>query len=269
MASPRSPESTAIGEALIRARTEAYYRRYYRDVLRIPAWRELVAVRLADTQYERGRLEQLERAAERSVVGARLLNVGCGPGGFNVVARDGGADAWGVDTSSEAAAIARLRTPEGRIVCAAAERLPFRDRSFDIVYCYSTLEHVADAARSIGEMIRVLKSDGRLYVHTPHRWACFEGHYKLFWLPGLPRPLSAAYLALRGRPTSFLGTLHPLTLAECRSLVAAAGGRITRVLDEGARRAVGGPFWPLVRVYYRVFGIHPYVEFVATRGEGA
>jgi SAM-dependent methyltransferase len=255
--------------ASLRARLEEYYRRYYADALGIPEWRDLVALRLSDTAYEAGRLARLETALGRPVAGSRVLNVGCGTGGFDVLATRAGAEAWGVDASYEAVALAHLRLSRARVLCAAAEALPFRDRSFDVVYCYSTLEHVADAARSISEMIRVLKSDGRLYVHTPHRWACFEGHYKVFWLPGLPRPLSATYLALRGRPTSFLRTLRLLTLAECRSLVAAAGGRITRVLDDGARRPVGGPLWPLVRVYYRLFGIRPYVEFVATRGESA
>jgi len=114
---------------------------------------------------------------------------------------------------------------------------------------------------------RALRPGGALYIHTPNRWACFEGHYKLFWLPGLPRPLAAGYLALRGRPTGFLRTLRPLTLAECRALVEAAGARVTRVLDDGMNRPVGGPLWPLVRAYYLLFGVRPYVELVATRGK--
>src|SRR2546429_680181 len=79
--------------------------------------------------------------------------------------------------------------------------------------------------------------------------------------------LAAGYLALRGRPTGFLRTLRPLTLAECRALVEAAGARVTRVLDDGMNRPVGGPPWPLVRAYYLLFGVRPYVELVATRGK--
>ena len=253
------------GDAPLAARLEAYYRRYYDDALRIPGWRALVAVRVHDADYERGRLARLETALGRSVAGARLLNVGCGTGGFNAAAARAGAEAWGVDASGEAAAIAGLRQPGPWISCARAEALPFRAASFDVVYCYSTLEHVADAARAVREMVRVLKPGGRLYVHTPNRWACFEGHYKVLWLPGLPRPLSAAYLALRGRPTAFLKTLRLLTFAECRAFVQAAGGRIVRVLDDGAVRPAGGPLWPLVRLYYRLFRVRPYLEFVAMR----
>ncbi len=244
------------------ARLEAYYSRYYDDALGIPGWRELVAVRLDDAAYERERLARLEGAIGRRVAGARLLNVGCGTGGFNALARSAGADAWGVDASEEPAAIAALRTPD-RILCAAAEELPFPAASFDVVYCYSTLEHVADASRAVREMARVLRPGGALYLHTPNRWACFEGHYKLFWLPGLPRLLATAYLALRGRPTGFIRTLRPLTLAECRALVEEAGARVTRVLGDGTNRPVAGPLWPLVRAYYRLFRVSPYVELVA------
>ena len=248
--------------ARVRARLEAYYGRYYSGTLGIPGWRELVAVRLDDVAYERERLTRLELALGGSVAGARLLNVGCGTGGFNELAQRAGADTWGVDASSEAVTIAALRAPR-RILCAAAEELPFPAASFDVVYCYSTLEHVADASRAVREMARVLRPGGALYLHTPNRWACFEGHYKLFWLPGLPRLLATAYLALRGRPTGFIRTLRPLTLAECRAFVEEAGARVTRVLGDGTNRPVAGPLWPLVRAYYRLFRVSPYVELVA------
>ncbi len=265
--SSRDTEPRVGDAATLRARLEAYYTHYYDGALGIPRWRELVAVRLADTDYERGRLARLEQALGRSVAGARLLNVGCGTGGFNVLARRSGADAWGVDASTEAAAIARLRVPEGTIFCARAEALPFDDERFDVAYCYSTLEHVADAGHAVREMIRVLKPGGQLYVHTPNRWACFEGHYKVFWVPGLPRWLSRAYLAGRRRPTAFLDTLRPLALGECRALVERAGARVVRVMAADASRPVGGRVWPLVRVYYRLFGIHPYIELVAARDD--
>ena len=247
-------------------RLEAYYTRYYRDTLGIPGWREIVAVRLADGPYERHRLDRLERAIGRSVRGLRLLNVGCGTGGFSALAAKAGAEVWSVDASTEAAALAAGRVSGGRVVVADAAALPMPTASVDVVYCASTLEHVAQPARAVREMIRVLRPDGRLYLHTPNRWACFEGHYKVFCLPGLPPPLTRAYLALRGRPAAFLGTLRCLTLAECRRYLEDAGACIVRLLDEDGQRRVGGPLWPLIRLYYRAFGIRPYLELVATPG---
>lgn len=258
-------ETRVLDAAELRRRLEAYYVRYYRDTLAISGWRELVELRLADEAYEGRRLARLERVLGRAVRGRRLLNVGCGTGGFSALAHRAGADVWGVDASAEAVALAAARTPGARALLAEAEALPLPDRSVDIVYCYSTLEHVTSARRAVREMIRVLRPDGALYLYTLNRWACFEGHYKVFWPPGLPRLLVAAYLRARGRPTAFLRSLRPLGLRECLTLLEEAKARIVRVLDDMADRPVGGPLWPLVRAYYRLFRILPCVEIVAER----
>jgi hypothetical protein len=118
----------------------------------------------------------------------------------------------------------------------------------------------------VAELLRVLRRDGALYVHMPHRWSCQEGHYKIFWVPGLPRWAARAWLRARGRPPEFLATLRPLTLREAQGMVARAGGRVSRVLDGRGPRRVGGPLWPLVRLYYRALGIHPHIEMVIGHG---
>ena len=257
--------SRATSASAVEARLAAYYTRYYRDALGIPGWRDLVRVRLADDDHEGRRVARLERAVGRPVAGLAVLNVGCGTGGFNAAARAAGARVSGVDTDVEAVAIARARPGGDNVVLAAAEALPFGPGQFDLVYCYSTLEHVADPGRAIGEMARVLRPGGALYVHTPSPAACFESHYKVLWLPGLPRPMARAYLRLRGRPTAFLSTLRLLGEAACRRMLAAAGMSAAQILDGDVERAVGGPLWPLIRRYYRLRGIRPSVELIAVR----
>jgi|RhiMetdeSRZDD1v2_1073273.scaffolds.fasta_scaffold02705_23 SAM-dependent methyltransferase len=252
--------------ASTRVALEAYYARYYRDTLGIPDWRAHVAARLDDRAQEGRRVARLEEALGRSVRGLRLLDVGCGPGGFAAAAVEAGARVWGVDGSAEAVAIAARRVERAGIARAVAEALPYADGTFDVVHCYSTLEHVADASRTVAEMLRVLQPTGALYLHMPHRWSCQEGHYKIFWIPGLPPWAARAWVRARGRPPAFLATLRPLTEREAHALVARAGGRVSRVLDGGEPRRVGGPLWPLVRAYYRTLGIRPHVELVARRG---
>src|SRR5262249_34315575 len=246
-------------------RLRAYYTRYYRDTLGIPGWRDLVDVRLDDASYEGQRLDRLERALGRPVRGLRVLNLGCGTGGFSVAAELAGALTWGVDVDPDAVAIAHARHPHGRVVRAAAESLPFRAESFDVVYCMSTLEHVADSGRVLSEIARVLGPRGTLYLHTPSRWSCFQSHYTMLCLPPLPPWLGRAYLAVRGRPSAFIETLSLTTVAACRRMLASAGMHTVRVLDGDADRAVGGLLWPIVRTYYRLCRIRPSVELVASR----
>jgi len=263
-ASATSPAGAAA--AALAVRLEAYYTRYYRDALGIPGWRELVAVRLDDTAHEDRRAARLAEALGRPLGGLAVLNVGCGTGGFNAAAARAGAAAWGVDVSADAVGLAAARAPAGRIARAAAEDLPFPDGAFDVVYCYSTLEHVADARRALAEMARVLRPGGALYLHTPGRWAAFETHYKVVWLPGLPAAAQRAYLRLRRRPTGFLATLRLFSLTECRRMLAAAGAPVARVLDDGARRPVPSRLWPVIRAYYRVCRVRPHVELLAVKG---
>src|SRR5438046_1585885 len=85
--------SSPVAEAL-RYRLERYYTRYYRDTLGIPGWRDIVAVRLADRAYEGRRLARFERAVGRAVRGARVLDAGCGTGGFSILAEEAGAEGW-------------------------------------------------------------------------------------------------------------------------------------------------------------------------------
>ena len=48
-------------------------------------------------------------------------------------------------------------------------RLP--ERSFDLILCTEVVEHIADSARAIAEMHRLLKPGGVLILSTPKRYA--------------------------------------------------------------------------------------------------
>lgn len=248
-------------------RIRRYYTRYYRDTLGLPGWAGLVANRLTEEEQEAGRLAALQRLLGRSIAGMSLLNVGCGTGGFNVVAGRAGAVAWGVDTDSEAVAITRfkLRGAGGGACLAAAEALPFSSARFDVVYCYSAIEHVASVEASVGEMVRVARPGGIVYVHTPNAWSWYEGHYKLLWFPGLPRPLGAVYLALRRRPTAYLATLRRLTKGRLRRAFRIAGVTDLEFHRGDQARETRGPFWPVLRLYYGLLGVAPFIELTARK----
>jgi ubiquinone/menaquinone biosynthesis C-methylase UbiE len=254
--------------ALLRDRLRRYYTTYYRDVLGIPDWPVLVGLREDEERQERGRVDRLARLlGEAKLVDQRILNVGCGTGGFNLVAEEAGLHAVGVDADAEAIAICALKQDKGggAFVRAVAERLPFPDGVFDVVYCFSAIEHVDSVNQSVAEMVRVTRRGGSIYVHTPNAWSWYEGHYKLLWAPFLPAAVGRLYLHLRGRPTGYLATLRRLTPAALRRAFAEAGVHDLRFVTDAPARESVGPLRLPIGLYYRVTGVSPFIEVVARK----
>lgn len=252
----------------LRDRLRRYYTTYYRDVLGIPDWSVLVGLREDEERQERGRLDRLRRLlGGEAALRGRILNVGCGTGGFNLAASASGAHAVGVDADAEAIAICALKREKGggTFVRAAAERLPFPDGTFDVVYCFSAIEHVESVDESVAEMVRVARRGGLIYVHTPNAWSWYEGHYKLLWVPFLPASLGRLYLRVRGRPSEYLATLRRLTPGAMRGAFARAGLRDLRFHDGEPPRESMGPLRVPIGLYYRLSGVSPFIELVARK----
>ena len=256
------------GMVELQERIRRYYTAYYRDTLRLPDWAAFVELR----QHEEERLERAHVARLQSLLGSealrgRVLNVGCGTGGFNVLAAEAGARVVGVDESGDAVDICGLKARKagGSVVQAHAEALPFPDGRFDLVYCFSAIEHVHSVEASIREIVRVTRPGGVIYLHTANAWSCYEGHYKVVWVPFLPRVLGRAYLRARGRPTAYLATLWRLTPRQLARAFRAAGiPRLTLHVNDRPRES-GSRLWPVLRWYYALTGVSPFIEIVARR----
>jgi SAM-dependent methyltransferase len=66
-----------------------------------------------------------------------------------------------------------------QLECADAERLPFDDNSFDLVYSWGVLHHSPNTPKAIDEVFRVLRPGGIARVMIYHRWS-ISGY--LLWL---------------------------------------------------------------------------------------
>jgi SAM-dependent methyltransferase len=138
--------------------TVATVRDYYEDL-----WSELPEeLEPPDWELRRRFLLSGVRPADRS------LDLGSGSGEFTAVLAGAGAEVVGVEVAEAALARARSRHPELEFRLAPIDGpLPFDDGAFDLVWCSEVIEHVADTARWLSEVRRVLARGGRLLLTTP------------------------------------------------------------------------------------------------------
>jgi 2-polyprenyl-3-methyl-5-hydroxy-6-metoxy-1,4-benzoquinol methylase len=196
-------------EAMSRAAYETWHDRYDVD-------------READAPWHR--LVKRHLDPEADLRGKRILEIGCGRGGFacwlaahsalpaQVVAADFAETA----VSKGAAWAAELRLNDVVWRVADVQALPFSDGDFDTVVSCETIEHVADPRQALRELARVLKPGGRLFLTTPN----YLG----------PMGLYRVYLRLRGRRYTEEGQPinHCLLLPRVRGWVQRTGLTVER-----------------------------------------
>jgi ubiquinone/menaquinone biosynthesis C-methylase UbiE len=156
------------------------------------------------------RRRKLVRAALGARPGNRILDVGCGPGFYDIeLLEDVGPEGSvvGLDISTDMLAMAAKRAEGHDNVTfneAAATSLPVPDASFERALCVQVLEYVPDVPAALSEMYRALRPDGRVLVWDVD-WATVSWHAidrqltrrvlaawdKHLTHPSLPRTLAA------------------------------------------------------------------------------
>ena len=131
----------------------------------------------SEWEYQWGRRlvqEYLEPAGD--LKRKRILDIGCGLGGKTVAYEEAGAaEVFGADLL-EANTIASVeymskKNPafRGGFFASDAVRLPVADAAFDTVIANDAMEHFAEPAAALGEMARVTRPGGAIWLFfTPH-----------------------------------------------------------------------------------------------------
>jgi len=103
--------------------------------------------------------------------GRRALDIGCGVGDVLFDLAMAGAEAYGIDYSSNSIKFAgdylKSKNLKATLKVGDAQNLPFGENFFDVVICSEVLEHIPDDSRAVKEMRRVLKKYGIAIITAP------------------------------------------------------------------------------------------------------
>jgi ubiquinone/menaquinone biosynthesis C-methylase UbiE len=133
-----------------------------------------------------GRRQILRQSIERKPE-QKILDIGCGTGETltfleNYLERP---DLYGVDNLPAAIDFAKKRGHKN-ILKVDAQKLPFKDNTFDYVLFLDVIEHIKDDVAILSEAKRVLKKGGRIIITTPALqfiWSDHDteqGHYRRY-----------------------------------------------------------------------------------------
>lgn len=101
---------------------------------------------------------------------ARILELGCGPGG-NLEMLKGFGQVEAVEMDEFAREHARMTTGVNVKRGALPDDVPFEDGRFDLVCLLDVLEHVNDDEAALAQVRRLLKADGKVLLTVPaYQW---------------------------------------------------------------------------------------------------
>jgi ubiquinone/menaquinone biosynthesis C-methylase UbiE len=101
--------------------------------------------------------------------GNAVAEIGCGPGRGTMYLATTGAHVTGVDISMTSLERARKRAHRAKFVRATAMKLPFRNKSFDVVIADGVIHHTPDAHTAFSESVRILREGGYIYLGIYNR----------------------------------------------------------------------------------------------------
>jgi SAM-dependent methyltransferase len=229
----------AIDQAQLRDLLTEYRAANWRDI-QTPEWQQ----KIVNSMLQRGEPRLLKRIAPYYQLppDACILDLGSGVGNFVVACRDRGLHAFGIEpdrigagSSLTSLQIASKRLDSLVFAGAVGESLPFPDSTFDFVVLDQVIEHVSDQKRVLSEAFRVLKPTGCVYIACPNHLRFYEPHYKLWFVPLMPKTLASWYLRLRGRDPVLLRQLNYTTNWRLRKLLHQPGMRVVDLNQQDFR----------------------------------
>lgn len=139
-------------------------------------------------------IEQLSNY--RTITGASVLSSGCGSGGdLESFLLYGASHVTGIEVDTGLSNLAHHRfagtssESQVEILTYDGYELPLPSSTFDIVFSMHVIEHTKNVGQYLGELLRVLKVGGILFLELPNRYFKYEQHINMPYIHHLPRPI--------------------------------------------------------------------------------
>ena len=196
----------------------------------------------------RGISKRLDALAQLTPLeGERLLDIGCASGEYTEKLAEGFVITDAIDIEPERLELFDKRIGERgsahriSITRMSAERMSFRDQTFDAVSTIEVLEHIPDLDAALREIHRVLRPGGRFLVTGPNRFFPLETHGFIFREKRYP-PTRAPFLPWVPALHSRLADARSFTVSSLRKRIQPHGFRLvgwTRLMPPFDRSRVG------------------------------
>jgi len=154
-----------------------------------------------------------------SFKGKKVLDLGCGKGGYSLNLFKEGANTTSLDITTE-----YFQNIKGtKFIIGDATRMPFKSNSFDFVFCSSLIEHIKNPDLLVREIKRVLAKKGLCYLSFPPFWSPVGAHqFKPFHYLGekIAVRLSRKFYGVRSfKYDDVYGKLHKMKIDQVKKII--------------------------------------------------
>jgi len=131
-----------------------------------------------------------------------VLDLCCGWGEFVANCLINGVNCFGIDKNESVWFGNKLLEENNlpyQLVQGDAFLLPFKKETFDIVFSFSSMEHIKDPEGIFRSIYSVLKENGMVFFSFPNAVYPLDGHTMLWGVPYLSHHLAEKYVKFRGK----------------------------------------------------------------------
>jgi len=117
----------------------------------------------------------------------KILDIGCFTGDFLELAKEKGADVYGIELQKNAVALANSKLGNNKVLQKdVMNNYSFGNKKFDIITMFGLIEHLTNPSQLIRKSYCLLNSGGTIMIQTPNSSSLFAKVLNKYWPPYSP-----------------------------------------------------------------------------------